>query len=401
MFGIFEGWNIAKAALKQGVRGVLFTLVCYSQSGVAGQINVGTFNIIGARYIQLPGNAGDTILFQNVMLYSSDPGENSEGETLSFGANSWGGSVLNYFEPQSFKFTLTQSNPMLAVAIFGADGEEGATMSIVLSPQTALSDDEKADYAIRASRAGNMSGIASIASTICSAAKVGNICALLDGLSNFNSVQQQEFAKLANDPSDPNFTTIVQPVTPSFSPVTADQSLSQALADTANALFSTMVQAIGIEKALVASANRVSGAVDAGDSYWEEQQRNAVANYQAQLTPVLQIQDAQYHDLVTALQSAGVQYQVSVNDIWNFEYHLSYYGLDQSDLAMLQQLGADSTDIANITGYLMVQDPNVKAGNLLDILSAQDVAKAPEPGTIVLLASGVALLGFRRRRRIY
>ena len=80
-----------------------------------------------------------------------------------------------------------------------------------------------------------------------------------------------------NDPPDPNFTVIAQPViVPIAPPVQGDANTPQQVADAINALFNNLAQQLALDRASSTAVNRAAGARDAGNAFWVQQQTQAL-----------------------------------------------------------------------------------------------------------------------------
>src|SRR5262249_43531768 len=180
--------------------------------------------------------------------------------------------------------------------------------------------------------------------------------------------------RLAQDPSDPNFTVIALPITPPFEHVVAGGSITQGEAGSINALLTNLTGAIGLAQAKITSLNPANGAADAGNSFWETQQLQAAAQYAQQLSGLLGAEPVLRANMVAALQAANFNnLQVSIFDAFNFEINVSFSGLPAFMVNDLTSLGADADTINQITQLAIVQDVNAMAGTYASILSNTNV----------------------------
>ncbi len=165
-----------------------------------------------------------------------------------------------------------------------------------------------------------------------------------------------------NDPSDPNFTVIDQPlVVPIQPPVQADASTPQQTADAINALFNNLAQQLALERASNTALNRASGARDAGNTFWVQQQTQAAQQFIAQEAPLLAAQPTLLANLQTALQAAGLQLTFTANDVRNYQASLAANGLPATVAQALTQQGIDSAGQAQILQALLAADPGTVA----------------------------------------
>lgn len=168
-------------------------------------------------------------------------------------------------------------------------------------------------------------------------------------------------AQLAQDPPDPNFTTIAEPITPSLSqqPFTASDLGSQQLADAANALIANQTQWIGVAQALKTSLDRADGAVAAGDEAWQKQQEQAAQKYTLALGALTDPQLQLFADFFNAYQAAGLPaLNLTVSDVIDYQNQLRANGLSPEMVQTLTELGADSVTQQEILQNLLTLDPN-------------------------------------------
>jgi hypothetical protein len=181
------------------------------------------------------------------------------------------------------------------------------------------------------------------------------------------------------DPSDPNFTVIDQPLVIAIqTPVQADPSTPQQVADAINALYDNMAQQLALDKAATTALNRASGARDAGNAFWVQQQTQAAQQFMAQVAPFYAAQPQLLANLATALQSAGMAFTFTANDVRNFQASLAANGLPAGMAQELTNLGVDSATQAQILQNLLSLDPQVAAqlgvGRLPQMLSDPTIA---------------------------
>lgn len=152
------------------------------------------------------------------------------------------------------------------------------------------------------------------------------------------------YGRLALDPSDPNFTEIVIPVTPILSqqPITPGDGVTQQQADAMNALFTNLEQAIGLGRAIQTSIDRAQGARDAGDAFWEGQQLAAARNFAGQLAALTDQQPDLFANLATALQAGGFQRSFTAESIAQFQSSVALQGFPAFLTQAFAELGADN-----------------------------------------------------------
>ena len=174
---------------------------------------------------------------------------------------------------------------------------------------------------------------------------VSKACAIGAGLtSGLSWLLSAIYGRLALDPSDPNFTVIAVPVTPTLSqqPITAGDGITQQEADALNALFTNLEQAIGLGRALQTSIDRAQGARDARDAFWEGQQLAAARNFAGQLATLSDQQPGLFASLASALGAAGFQQSFTAASIAQFQSSVALQGFPSSLTQEFAELGADT-----------------------------------------------------------
>ena len=349
-------------------------------------------------------NPGDIVSI-TATLNTSDPNENGEGEPIVVTAN--GGAVWvnpNYALPATFtyKAPVGSSGPTtLGYYIQGADSDETASFSTSInppsSPKTQAQKDAWTNDAIYWGLIGG--GVGTLGSVGCLFA--GPYTALCDratgAIGGLSAMTAGYFAKLANDPIDPNFTLIATPTNISLP---ADLTIGVNLA-------SDEAKAIALAAALLTSINRYQGAVAAGNQYWTAQQLATVNNYSAQLNSLVNNIPADLQGFINQILALGVpqNLNVSTSDVYTSELNTFYSGLGLSPDAMniFDQLALSPGDLQMANQVLYVQDINALAGQypgVLYSLANNLQTTVPEPDTISLFAIAMmALFGMRLTRK--
>lgn len=191
---------------------------------------------------------------------------------------------------------------------------------------------------------------------------------------------------LIEDPSDPNFTVIAEPVIPSLPPLKAGPGITQAVADAFNALLLNQEKIIGLGRAAIISLDRAQGASDAGHAFWEARQEQALKTYTGQMAVQLGAQPALLAKLQAALEAAGFPaFTLTPDTALDFVRDIALNGLPEPIKQTLTQLGADSATISQIRNFV-VEDFNSTAGDFPRVLtrptflsSLTEVAEALKP----------------------
>src|SRR5215467_2278940 len=346
--------------------------------------------------IAFPGvKAGDTLTVQ-ATLNTTDPNENGEGEPLVIQSSGGFSAIVSaYAQTRSFSFQATVAGETVTVSIQGADGDESATVTVDVNQRKRFTQQQKDALAKASADLNTQAAAQTIIAALCLAIpdpSITKICAIGFGLgAGATWLLSGLLNQLALDPSDPNFTVIAQPVTPSFQQVVAGGSVTQGEADSINALLTNLTQSIGLAQATITSINRANGAADAGNSFWETQQLQAAAQYAQQLSSLLGTQPVLRANMVAALQAANfAPLHVSIFDALNFESNVSFSGLPAFLVNHLTSLGADAAAINQITQLAIVQDINAMAGTFASIISNPNVDSSTDDASKALFDFALA-----------
>jgi hypothetical protein len=348
-------------------------------------------------------HADDTISIA-VNMTSKDPNENNEDSgkepliifvagdsSPAFTLNQW-----NY--KYALSYTATSDNPQFKAFIEGQDDDETATVDIYQKPSFGITPIRK----VGMGAAGIV--VATVGAGITAAdlyfnpepntkaflAKVG-VVVTLTGIG---------LTAAALDPPDPNYRLADNPVTPTSDALTAGGAVTQQLANAGNALLSNLYQSIGLSRVILTAENRESGAMLQGDTPWANYHRQVVEYYTPQLGALLNAQRQLFANFQSAMQAAGIDTTLTADQISALESNLASNGLPSSITTLLNQLGADTDTVNQITGLLITQDPTELAGDevarttdakLVDALfnTASSLGGAnPQPANLAAVATG-------------
>jgi hypothetical protein len=313
-------------------------------------------------------NTGDTINI-TVTLTTTDAGENAEKpaepliiSSIENGQQSVVFTAGNYALSTSFpQLTAKMNNTVITASISGADNDETGTVNFVVNnnPVNSLTGDLKGAYNQSALAIGIFAGAMGAAAAL-TAAPCPPCAAALGIGTGITGLMAAGLAILGSDPADPNFMVIAT----SNPPVVNVSGLSQP----SQTLINTLTQVIGLENALFITRNRLSGAVAAGDQFWQQKQAAAQATYEGQIAPLFASLAAQFHQFAADLNAAGGSpfTNLTAAMVSQFEADIAANGLPSSISKPLQsilmQLGPTAlSDQNTITQALFVQDPQVVA----------------------------------------
>jgi hypothetical protein len=171
--------------------------------------------------------------------------------------------------------------------------------------------------------------------------------------------------KMANDPVDPNFRSIVKPKMPPTPKASAGGGLSGTAATAFNKLFAAQVKEIGFGRALFTSVNRAQGAQAKKQTTWEKKQMRAAGAYAAQLAAALLDDVARRQDLARVLDDPDLgDLPISAEDVDAFRTSLIGKGLPSGMASELSKLGFTRAEQKLVYGWLLAADASSLSGDL-------------------------------------
>jgi len=229
-------------------------------------------------------------------------------------------------------------------------------------------------YSLLANHFQNWGSYYSNLSSVCTGAAAAlpvlePLCGGLSALASGLSVQGVNYSIKASDPADTNYTVIAQPIAPSLSFPSPDSSWTPAQTEAYGALhavFLTTEQIIGLSNAEVTSVNRATGAYQAGNTYWLQQQLAAQKRYSDEEAFDLQLFLTQMSQLKSVYSASGFpDFSVSPNQEVQFELGVSANGLPSDLQQQLTALGVDSEGMELLKKALASFNPNTISGDIL------------------------------------
>jgi hypothetical protein len=172
-----------------------------------------------------------------------------------------------------------------------------------------------------------------------------------------------EASDKVNDPPDPNFMVIDQPVVRTLpsQPFTTAAGLTQQEADALNAVFTNVEQTIALEQASITAINRAQGAMAASNATWVNNQTQAALNFGGQAGLSYAANPALMSNLVQAFQSGGVQVTFNANDIRQFQSTLAANGFSAGLMEAIGEWGFGSVEQAQLLQAILSTDPQAAA----------------------------------------
>ena len=313
----------------------------------------------------------------SVTVGTHDPGDDGEGETptISTSDGKFTSSIPSYNLPTPFSFTVSTDNVHIDVCVTDSDGDEFlSSFSLSVNGKSALTADQKtelnkaaadesalsANDAMYAAAFG-LGGVAAVAIfKVATVGEAAGVAALLAGYTSAAHARKAaDLTKLALDPPDPNYMVIAQPVVPSLpgQPYAAGGAFTQQEATALNNWLINSEQQIGEMDAAITALNRYAGAQAAGDATWQANQLQAAQNYLGQAAALLNAEPPLDSALETALSAGGATHTITETEAANFVTSVGTNGLPSNLLQVLTALGMDSTDITQVEGLVLVQNP--------------------------------------------
>lgn len=301
-------------------------------------------------------------------LTTVDPNEDGEGEPLVVNAPGFSGTISSYGVPQTLSFTAAQTSETISGYIAGYDADEAGTLVITVNPHQRFTQAQKEHFSKLASDWGYAASGAGAATGLCVKAPVpyavpcGIIGAIAAAAAGAASIRYND---LAQDPPDPNYTTIVEPQVATLTPLAPAASVPPALATRFDALESNMAHQVAYTAAASTSINRANTAADAGDAQDEQLQLQAAGEYALGAAIYLAPHAALANQAVSDLRAAQFpDLTVTPNQVYSFEAGVMQYGIPDPILDALRPFDLSSADLNELRQLLGVQDVYAAAGDL-------------------------------------
>jgi|RhiMetdeSRZDD1v2_1073273.scaffolds.fasta_scaffold129378_2 hypothetical protein len=176
---------------------------------------------------------------------------------------------------------------------------------------------------------------------------------------------------IALDPSDPNFMVIAQPV-----PIVLPSGMDCGAFTECNNLLANDLQIISLERAILTTNDRIQGAIDAGDTFWEDQQTQALRQYQIQLASLASQNATLTQSYQAAFQArmaaaGATPIVVSAADIATFQSNTQAgWTFDQQNV--FTAMGFTPQEMDAIAANTLAQDTSTLPGDYPEILTRGD-----------------------------
>jgi hypothetical protein len=202
--------------------------------------------------------------------------------------------------------------------------------------------------------------------------------------------ESQIYKAIADDPSDTDFTTVAPAQLVTVPPLSPGGGITQAEADTFNALLAEQAEALGLVQALSTAVDRAqAAAADPANAGSLESQLAAVTMFSQQLGPVAATEPGLLMNVQMALQDAGVpDVSVSASDVQALQ-DMAASALPAGLASALQQLAANDSQLQaiqfqDIQAAFRAQEPAAAAGSLAATLTDPVFAAQLQTATPVL-----------------
>ena len=167
---------------------------------------------------------------------------------------------------------------------------------------------------------------------------------------------------IAQDPSDPNFTVIAQPV-----PIVLPSGMDCGAFPECNNLLGNLLQIISLYRAIQTTNDRWQGAYDASDTYWEDQQAQALRQYQIQMASLASQNATLLQTFQAAFQArfaaaGGTPMVVSAADIATYQSNTQAgWTFDQQDV--FTAMGFTPEEMDAIAAFQLAQNTSTFGGS--------------------------------------
>ena len=197
------------------------------------------------------------------------------------------------------------------------------------------------------------------------------LTAPLDELAAYYFDESQDFAAIADDPPDSNFTTVAAAQPVSAPPIGAGGGITQAEANQFNALFAEEAQALGLANAISTALNRAQGAGDnPANAAAAQMQLAAVTQDSQQLGALVATEPGLLAGVQTAVQQSGVaDVSVSPSAVAGLQQMVAGAGLPAALVQALLQLQTSSAQLQAIQTQFVQTNPIAAAGSLAGTLT--------------------------------
>lgn len=175
---------------------------------------------------------------------------------------------------------------------------------------------------------------------------------------------------LANDPTDYNYTTVVEPAIytrPRFQPSSPDE---QTLVDLMDDKIRLKLQISSYLEAIYVSMNRYSTAMADGDSNSAELQLAAIGSYSESVNLMMQQSNDLTQPIIRAWKEARwPNPSVTESDVIDIQTRLETSGFPDDEKQLFEKLGLTSNELDEIKDALVSMDPEEAKGDFLTSLA--------------------------------
>jgi hypothetical protein len=177
--------------------------------------------------------------------------------------------------------------------------------------------------------------------------------------------------KAMQDPSDPNFTVIAQPV-----PIVLPAGMDCGNFPECNNLTANFLQVISLSRAILMTNDRVQGAIDAGDTFWQSVQEQTRRQYQIQLATLVSQNAVLLQTFQTAFQNnlaaaGGTPMVVSATDIAT-QQAATQAGWTFDQQQVFTAIGFSPQEQDAIAAFQLGQDTSTLGGDYPELLTSGD-----------------------------
>ena len=198
------------------------------------------------------------------------------------------------------------------------------------------------------------------------------------------SLEADGFEKLANDPPDPRFKTLIKVKV--RIPIVYSSTQTPQVADALNALTTNAAQAKAYQAAVLTSIERAQGARKAKKKVWEQKQNKAARAFAARAAAALSRTPGLIRSLESAMQAVGYgSASMTAADAAAFQQEIRSSGLPKEITATLTTFGTPAKVKTQLEADLLKASPDeLAAVSFPAILTDPGIARSIKSAAAVM-----------------
>jgi hypothetical protein len=184
------------------------------------------------------------------------------------------------------------------------------------------------------------------------------------------------YARWANDPPDPNFTTVALPDTINVPRIKPSKGISKNAAGALNALLRNLADQASYTEALTHAFERSQGAAEASDTVSEDAQRMAASRYATALAGLVPAREGLANRAGAALRASGLgRVAIGRGAVRDVKKRLRKQDFPSTMERMLDRAELSPQDLAALNTTLRKRSPGALSGtSIAALLTGSDLA---------------------------